>query len=531
MAESISRDNYGNKEEEDYDSSNNRTSSNNEKYEDPAILSCGSAQMEDRIRYERDHLLQLRNAPLSRKRPEYVLEGLSMRKLWCRTTDLMAGGGEERSGGRSTNSTSHEYRSSTNGAPAAASTYLMPLFAVKRRPNETKSIRKPDGTETTTASTTTTTNTTNAPMRRSVFMSGPQLTSVGGTSALDRRIGSGRIPARDTPWEYRSEKEPIDQDFSFRPTGGLINIRDRERDRNLSTESQQKLQQQHRVGQLDRERGDRDYRDDRYDKRTSYSRDYDRDKDNRNGRMMGNSNNNLGGNMRFSSGSHNDRRRMFNENRAEEPEWFSGGPTSQNDTIELRGFDEPEPDEQASRTTDTSVENDDQVSLDNQSDNSNNNVDDCEISGNEPESDAVEDSAMSSANANADEPNDTNNNDNINSDKGFIDGPNNSADDFNFEDFLKMTDLCQTDEEFKDSGVGESRFYRWFQRQSPTKENKSRRSSLQDDANEGGQNNASARPGEKYFAPISPAGMFTFCIISSENFYIFCYTITSLTFS
>lgn len=508
MAESISRNNYGNKDDEDYDrpqSNNKNMSSNNEKYNDPAILSCGSAKMENRIQYDREHLLQLRNSPLSRKRPEYILEGMSMRKLWCRTSDMV--GGEERTvGSRSTNSSSHEYRSSTNGTSTAASTYLMPLFAVKRRPNETKSIRKADGTETTSSTTSTSTN--NAPIRRSVFMSGPQLTSVGGGG----RIGSGRIPARDSQWESRSEKEPIDQEFSFRPTGGLFNIRDRDRERNLSSESQQKLQQQHRASQLERER-DRDYRDDRYDKRT-YSRDYDRDKD-RNNRMIGSSNNNNlgGGNMRFSSGSHNnDRRRMFSENRTEEPEWFSGGPTSQNDTIELRGFDEPEPDE---RKTDTNAENDDQVSLDNQSDNSNNNIDDCDVSGAEPESDDIEDAEIQSSTTNPiDEPNDTNNNDsNINSDKGFLDPSNNSADDFNFEDFLKMglmSDMCQTDDEFKDSGVGESRFYRWFQRQSPTKENKSRRSSLQDDFNEGNQNDASVRPAEKYFAPISPAGMYFF---------------------
>lgn len=81
MAESISRDSYGNKEDEDYDSSQqstkqHNTSSNNDKYDDPAILSCGSAQRENRITYDRDHLLQLRNSPLSRKRPDYVLEGL-----------------------------------------------------------------------------------------------------------------------------------------------------------------------------------------------------------------------------------------------------------------------------------------------------------------------------------------------------------------------------------------------------------------------------------------------------------------------
>lgn len=499
MAESISCDNYGSKEDDDYESSkqsNNQHASNNDRYEDPAILSCGTAQMEDRIRYDRDHLLQLRNAPLSRKRPEYVLEGLSMRKLWCRTSDLMVGN-EERTPGRSTSNNNHEYRSSANGTSTAASTYLMPLFAVKRRPNETKSIRKPDGSETTT-STTSSTPPNNAPMRRSVFMSGAQLSSGGGNSALDRRIGSGRIPARDSQWEFRSEKEPLDQDFSFRPTGGLINIRERERERTLSSEAQQKLQQQHRAAQLDR-----DYRDDRYDKRPTFSREYDRDKE-RNGRMMGNSNNNLGGNNRFSSGSHNnERRRMFSENRTEEPEWFSGGPTSQNDTIELRGFDEPEPDERTPPST--IAENDDQVSLDNQSDNPNNNVDECDVA--EPEPDIAEET---SAKANpVDEVNDTNNNDNINSDKMFMDGRNNSADDFNFEEFLKMglmSDLCPTDEELKDSGVGESRFYRWFQRQSPTKENKSRRASVQDDLNEGIPNNASVRPVEKYFAPISPAG-------------------------
>lgn len=80
MAESISRDNYGNKEDEDYDSSQQstkqHTSSNSDKYDDPAIVRCGSAQNENRITYDREHLLQLRNSPLSRKRPDYVLEGL-----------------------------------------------------------------------------------------------------------------------------------------------------------------------------------------------------------------------------------------------------------------------------------------------------------------------------------------------------------------------------------------------------------------------------------------------------------------------
>lgn len=40
------------------------------------------------------------------------------------------------------------------------------------------------------------------------------------------------------------------------------------------------------------------------------------------------------------SSNDNRGRRQYNDRNAEEPEWFSGGPTSQNDTIELRGFEE-----------------------------------------------------------------------------------------------------------------------------------------------------------------------------------------------
>lgn len=39
------------------------------------------------------------------------------------------------------------------------------------------------------------------------------------------------------------------------------------------------------------------------------------------------------------SSNENRNRRQYND-RNEEPEWFSGGPTSQNDTIELRGFED-----------------------------------------------------------------------------------------------------------------------------------------------------------------------------------------------
>lgn len=53
-----------------------------------------------------------------------------------------------------------------------------------------------------------------------------------------------------------------------------------------------------------------------------------------------------GGHDRYSQYGYNDNRRRYNDrsHANEEPEWFSGGPTSQNDTIELRGFEDPAPD-------------------------------------------------------------------------------------------------------------------------------------------------------------------------------------------
>lgn len=66
-------------------------------------------------------------------------------------------------------------------------------------------------------------------------------------------------------------------------------------------------------------------RDERYERR-SFNRDFDKEKDRHIGR---------GSNGRF-----NDRRRISADSKEEEPEWFSGGPLSQTDTIELRGFDD-----------------------------------------------------------------------------------------------------------------------------------------------------------------------------------------------
>ncbi|KAL3270522.1 hypothetical protein HHI36_021061 [Cryptolaemus montrouzieri] len=70
--------------------------------------------------------------------------------------------------------------------------------------------------------------------------------------------------------------------------------------------------------------GENDYYRSGQEDRRSFRRDFDpKDKDRRN-----------------SGGRYG--RRISGSEKDEEPEWFSGGPVSQNDTIELRGFDEPE---------------------------------------------------------------------------------------------------------------------------------------------------------------------------------------------
>ncbi|XP_068901201.1 eukaryotic translation initiation factor 4E transporter-like isoform X2 [Tenebrio molitor] len=99
-----------------------------------------------------------------------------------------------------------------------------------------------------------------------------------------RRIGSGRI-LRDS-WDFGEKQEAGADDYNFRPQ----------------------------------------QRNDNADRR-SFGRDFDVGRDKEKERRNG---------SRFSD------RRRIGESRDEEPEWFSGGPSSQNDTIELRGFEESE---------------------------------------------------------------------------------------------------------------------------------------------------------------------------------------------
>lgn len=161
-------------------------------------------------------------------------------------------------------------------------------------------------------------------------------------------------------------------DFNLRPGGGLLGLRDRQRENEQQQSQSAIVTQSHphiprtilsNKSILDKDRSDFRERavlgDDRYDRRPfnrdrDRDRDYDRNKD-RNSRMNdndglsgsrynnNNNNNNSGRGDRMNSYSqynYNDNRRRYDNRAIEEPEWFSEGPTSQNDTIELRGFDD-----------------------------------------------------------------------------------------------------------------------------------------------------------------------------------------------
>lgn len=147
-------------------------------------------------------------------------------------------------------------------------------------------------------------------------------------SDRERRIGSGRIPTN------------INQ-RDFRPSGGLMGLRDRESISPASVFAHHNMNQSLPMPHRGRDRSD--FWSDRFDAR-SVNRDFESDRGgaynrnaNQKGRFMSNNMHSTG-----------DGRHVYNENRGqsgEDPEWFSCGPISRHDTIELRGFDDPEPDE------------------------------------------------------------------------------------------------------------------------------------------------------------------------------------------
>ncbi|KAF5292641.1 hypothetical protein FQR65_LT11193 [Abscondita terminalis] len=248
-------------------------------------------------------------------------------------------------------------------------------------------------------------------------------------SQSTRRIGSGRILSRDVPWDYQ-DKQETDNDFGYR-------------------------------------------RDDRFERR--FGRDFDKEKEKRGGR--------------FGDG----RRRVPSDNRDEEPEWFSGGPVSQAETIELRGFDENDCEKMGKKKISKKRLKE-------------RNIKPVEESKEKEGAKSNTPEKLQSPIAKKDEESKSKN-DLAESDNSF-----------SFDDILK----CDTIASLLPNGVvgdegdtSGSRFSRWFKRESPVKQthgDSSRRSSLQDEhlirnlLNDIAEPNVSI-PGDSdlYFAPISPA--------------------------
>lgn len=272
--------------------------------------------------------------------------------------------------------------------------------------------------------------------------SAPSISDGGATDAFDRNTSAKRITSASTttarrqqtsetdddalepsarrgnenyPWEQATppaktgKSATNDSEYNFRPSGGLLGLRDRERG-GESQPNTATLHQPHPIlprSLIDKDRND--YRvdpgltrvkpgsthrsrspdnighdqsfhrfssprtvlsspsvaknsmmnDERYDRRP-FNRDYnlgsmDKERNMRGASSM-NHHHNSNSNSRYGSNNshynnnsnnhhhHGDHRRRMYESRSqalEEPEWFSGGPTSQNDVIELRGFDDP----------------------------------------------------------------------------------------------------------------------------------------------------------------------------------------------
>lgn len=147
-------------------------------------------------------------------------------------------------------------------------------------------------------------------------------------------------------WDFRPENEKIEPeraDYGFRSgTGVGGSLRDRDNRDNRDGKERDNI-----IRDRDRDRDNLRERDERFERR-SFGRDYgdrerERDRDrgterNERNHQVQERDKDRGRDKRFG----NDRRRTYSDNRdnLDEPEWFSSGPTSQHDTIELRGFED-----------------------------------------------------------------------------------------------------------------------------------------------------------------------------------------------
>ncbi|XP_050595606.1 eukaryotic translation initiation factor 4E transporter-like isoform X7 [Bombus affinis] len=359
-----------------------------------------------------------------------------------------------------------------------------------------------------------------------------------------RRIGSGRILTRDI-WDFRPENEKLEPAFRSGASGGGTSMRDRDNRDTRDGKDRENARERDRDRDNLRER---DERNERFERR-SFGRDYsDRDRERDRDRAAERNDRNhqserdkdRGRERRFS----NDRRRTYSENRcdADEPEWFSSGPTSQHDTIELRGFEDI-PEEKAVNNSNSNTKNKKQTPVQKKRGKKSS----LEKDGKQTENSAgpkgrstptamdqpinvvpAPHSPISEQNEStslAQKPNHDSNESAVteqscettDSSSTANQNQENSHPDFNLDEFLK-SDTFPGVPGLLTNGVGSnggscSRFSQWFKRESPVQQVDSRRTSIQDDILNNLLNDItepniqipSVTESNTYFAPISPA--------------------------
>uniref|UniRef100_A0A336LMY6 CSON003341 protein n=1 Tax=Culicoides sonorensis TaxID=179676 RepID=A0A336LMY6_CULSO len=341
----------------------------------------------------------------------------------------------------------------------------------------------------------------------------------------DRRIGSGRILARDVSWDYRPDKNDPDQETSFTNyrAGNTNNGSSNNSAGTVSSNNfrdEKPTYESRRSNNYNSERSNRDYESSGREKESSFP----------NTRQYGDRNSRYSNNSR----SYNHRNRSYSDGKDEEPEWFSAGPTSQLETIDLHGFDGPICEEKETSNKDKQqLDEKNAIKIRNEHEKSNRKKTEDENS----KSSSRTNEMRSESNNNL-KYNDTNNNkDNEiekvpkdeESQKQLLEVLRNDGDDFNFEEFLNLDSITgllssqnQEIQQSRETIVGASRFSQWFSRDSPTKNLggkkslfDSRRSSLHDELNnligdmsnemKGSDQQTTNPESNKYFAPISPA--------------------------
>ncbi|CAH1260988.1 unnamed protein product [Diabrotica balteata] len=437
-----------------------------EEFTDPAILVIRETV---KISYSKEELLKLREAPLSKKKPDFFDTSEVTASIW----DPERWGFERK---KSDTPIENGPRSSGDGPSEH-----------RRRPGDPRErIRKESdgivlspqrrsfnsGCFVPVRGDTTRNNRSHSPLGPK--NDGPHMGGIREIQTSTRRIGSGRI-LRDF-CDFNDKLDSGDNEYSYRS--------------------------QQRNNNNDRD----DKFGDKYERR-SFGRDFEmtRDRENNNKETR-----------RMNKGF--DRRRISENREQEEPEWFSGGPLSQNDTIELRGFDDDKPirkklspsnlkrikePKKKVEPAPPQLKNDDKKEP--------------EVTLSEPKGGSVpqvgnqketnEKHSESVRNEEKDNKVDIDKTDEESRVNALVNDHS-----FNFDDILK----CDTIPGLLTNGVGadgdnsKSRFSRWFKQESPEKP-ESRRSSLHDDhlinnlLKDLEPNVTIPGDSEAYFAPISPA--------------------------